>query len=201
VPTSAPGAALAAPANMLTADGVQRVLGFVASGKTIAATPEYQRFLAQAIADHKAALALLTEQYEMTPAHDVMARVLIFGVVMEVSEAIKRATSMADSSKVDAFLMDSRPLIDRQLNEPSKVPLPRQDYPQEELDRLVHDTNYIYENQTLYANTYRPKFMAIAVLREAATPYAIASLAEIAGNNAIDANIRQIAAMGARRER
>jgi len=167
---------------------LETVLQHIARGGRIADAPSLQRFLQLSIADAKSALALLEQRFAAIPAHETQARAQLFAALLEISIAMKKS-----GVSTDDFLRDAQPLIERQLHDPERVLLPRQGFTQAEVNAMLHRGGYFYENGQLYANTFTPKYMAMAPLIEMDSAVSRAGLQQIADNKAIDEKVRDVA--------
>lgn len=189
---SAEPAEVPAAVEMLNPEGVAAVLQLVQEGVRIQDSLEYQRFLEQTTQDPTRSLALLKDKFAGTTPADVGPRSQIFGLMIEMTLAVAE-----NGGDVDRFVQDAAGLIDDQVHTPAKVAarLPQMSY--EQMQELTHLGPYTMEQGQLYANTFQPKFMAVAVLKEAHTNVARAHLSRIANNANVDPLIRRVAALHA----
>jgi len=166
---------------------VKAALKTMGTGASINESTELQNFFKEAALHPNETLKGLEEELQGLPEHDIPARTNLFGLMMEVMDAIKKD----NPSELDAFLHEGSALISKQMTAPShiEVPIPHGVNPEE----LTHHGPFEFDSQKLYAQTFQAKFMAMSIYKEAGTETGKRYLMIISRDPRVDPPLRDIA--------
>jgi hypothetical protein len=188
------GPAATAPL-VLTPESLQRVLLHISLGQRLRDAPEYRQFVDAAALNPSQALALIKNQFDITPDYDVKKRSMLFGLLIETTLAVKSLNGAA----LDGFLQEEMVHINLQLAAAERVEVLSAELAQREATDLAHLGPYVKQDGKVYASTFQAKLMALAVLKEAGTEQARFLLSQIAENSSVDPQVRHIANVEAQR--